>query len=447
MPKIVILFLMAYLYALVMIFYTSPVWGLYIYEIVYFLNPSDRWWSGRAPNISYSFIVVILTVLVFLAKFKSIPQNTIKEMPAFKWFVLLLLLYTFMSFFAVIPTVHNKYLIELYKLFVFTFIGYKLLSNQKHMEFALFAFIIGGAYIGYEAYVVGRDDYGRVEGIGLVDMPDSNGTSASMVALFPIMIALYLLKNYKVKIFIILAGALLANGLILINSRGAFLGALVGVLYFIIRATFAKLKLKHQKKILVSIILGGLVAVTVLTDDLFWTRMQTIEESSAEDTKSGGRRINFWFATFDMLDDNPVGLGIYGFQVLSPSYLDPELLGLEYRKNAVRAVHSLWFQAMGEIGYFGFFLFMMLLLSVFRQIRKAKNYAIKLKNTEQYYILLSLESGYLGFLIAGSFINAFRAEVHLWMLMFCLAMSAIILRQKDNIEDNDKKELKPKVTL
>ena len=68
------------------------------------------------------------------------------------------------------------------------YIAYKLVDTEKKMELAFLFYMIGAAYIGYEAMVVGRDSSGRVEGIVTVDSPDANTLAASIVPVLPLIL-------------------------------------------------------------------------------------------------------------------------------------------------------------------------------------------------------------------------------------------------------------------
>src|SRR5262249_31008821 len=111
------------------------------------------------------------------------------------------------------------------------------------------------------------------------------------------------------------------NAIILMATRGAFVGLLMGIpaaLYLTPRS--------KRTLVLVSVTLAPLLLV-VLAHDLFWDRMSTIPlardapiESSAES------RIEVAKANYRMFLDYPWGVGHRGNDRLSPRYIQPELL-------------------------------------------------------------------------------------------------------------------------
>ena len=60
MSKFALLFVLVYLSGIISAVVTGPVWGFYLYELVYFLNPGNRWWGNDLPRFSYSFVVVVV---------------------------------------------------------------------------------------------------------------------------------------------------------------------------------------------------------------------------------------------------------------------------------------------------------------------------------------------------------------------------------------------------
>jgi O-antigen ligase len=81
-----------------------------------------------------------------------------------------------------------------------------------------------------------------------------------------------------------------------------------------------------------------------------------------------------------------------------------------------RAVHSLYFQCLAERGYIGFIIFMSLVFSNFRLMRKTKRTILLNGELTLYYQGIALESSFIVFLTASAFINRLHAEI-LYMLM------------------------------
>ena len=181
------------------------------------------------PNISYSFFVVLLMIGMFVASFSKYNRNSFFAVPQFKWIFLVCGLFTISSLYAIYPDSHSQALGFFIKLVVIICLAYKLIDTTKTFNGSLYAYIAGAAYIGFLTYQSGRNSGDRVEGIGTIDSPESNGIA---VAIAPAaIIALYYLwvsKKNSVRFGMLMAGAFIANALVLINSRGAILATVVG---------------------------------------------------------------------------------------------------------------------------------------------------------------------------------------------------------------------------
>lgn len=425
MSKFAILFLIVYVSGVLSVILKGPVWGFYLYELVYFLNPKHRWWIEGIPDIRYSYYLVILMLTVFIFQFKQ-QKNMIKEMPEAKWLMGVFFCYGISTVVAVNPEMNSIFMGHLINTWVVMYVAYRMLDTEDKLKYALLFYIIGAAYIGYEAMIVGRDAFGRVEGIGTVDAPDANTIAASIVPAIPLLIYFVWTGSRRVKILSGISALFVVNGLILINSRGAFLGASLGFSYFLAAMMFSKYKLPKQRIMIVLIIVLTMVVLFRLVDHLFIERLATLEnQSSINSEGSGGRRMQFWMATFDLLKDHPFGVGIYGFETLSAMYLDSSLF--EGGREA-RAVHSIWFQGLSEIGWLGFAFFVSMLVSIFNHLRKAKKLLVDNDNYRQYYFLIAIEAGFLGFLLSSTFINMFRTQILYWMMLFSICASVISIR-------------------
>lgn len=429
MSKFALLFLLMFFGCLLAAFFSSPLYAVILYQLVYFMNPESRWWGADIPSIGYSFITVMVMIFSLFIHYSRLSEKTRwREQPVFKWIVILLLIYYFTGFFAVLTSIHYQFCFEFLKLVVILFVVYKIIDRQSIFDAVIWAYIIGAAYIGYYAGFVGRNSAGRVEGIGMIDTGgDSNLTAAALVPAVVMLLYYVWLGSLKVRLLSVVCAAFVVNGLILINSRGAFIGCVVGASIFLSYMIFSKWQKKGQRGTAVAIILFGLVGAYSLTDASFWARMSTLKVIEDGGT-SGSHRIDFWLATFDVMQDHPMGVGISGFEAVSQSYL-PESYFVTLD---AKAVHSSWFQLLAEAGWVGLVCFGLLLVSLFRLLRLTKKYLLEHQLTERYFHVLSLEAALLGYFAAATFINRIRAPALWWCILFLMIATNIYYLQYKN---------------
>jgi hypothetical protein len=413
MSKIALLFLMVFTGGVVATFLYSGASAFFVYQLVYFLNPDSRWWAAQVPGLSYSFIAAVLMLIALAVKYRHYSElSPWREQPVFKWAIGIVVLYYLVGFIAMRPDVHYRFAFNYLKLVVIIMVAYKLVNSRKLLDFALWAYVIGATYIGYLATSYGRSTGGRVEGIGMADAPDANDTAAALVPAGAILLYFFWMGSKKVKLACVVCGAFIANGLVLINSRGAFLGIVSSAGLYLLYMTFSKYRRKGQRAIAIFTVVLGIGGGLYVTDDTFWERMSTLQSVEDQQT-SGSSRVNYWLAALDMSVEYPLGMGVGGFNTMARFYVPREYLsGTMYK-----SVHSMWMQGLTEVGWLGLIFLLAMLFSLWRLSRKAKKWLLEQGENSDYFKLLALECALFGYLVAGSFINRFRAEILYWMIV------------------------------
>ena len=440
MSKILLVFLLSYVVGLGLSITAGAHWAFYVYELVYFLNPEKRWWAASFPFSKFSLLSVgllLFATILFYGRSRY-GENHLSRIPATKWVVSLALVYALTYFAAVDPGLHSTAAIEFVKLFAIIAIGYKVLDNRRKLDFAFYTMVVGVAYLGFLAYSMGRDEYGRIGRIGMIDAPDVNVAAAAMIAVLPFLILYFWRGNLRTRIVMTILGGVIVNGLVLANSRGAFLGGIAGCAYFVWEMFRSRFNARMQRFTAVCLVFLGIVAALSVIDSLFIERMLTLTEVEDEN-KSGSNRVKFWMITFDVLKAHPWGVGAFGYEILSPQYVPAEYFDFGKKQ---KAVHSVWFQALGEAGYFGFLCFAMLILNSIRQLYRARRYCYEKRDIDGYYFVHAILAAFLGVLIASSFINNFRTQIIWWFVMFsACAYNIVVVRGASLGVSNDIQQL------
>lgn len=396
---------------------SNPVYAFVMYEIVYFLSPSGRWWGNLVPDVSYSFFIVVMMIFVTVLNIQQYKKNKLFAAPPFKWMYILLCIYAVSYFYAVFPELHSMAAINFLKLVIIVSVAYKICDTERKLDYLLYGYIFGAWYIGFLTFQVGRNSGGRVEGIGTVDAPDSNGIAAAIApALVLCLYYLWINRTWWGKGLVIIAGVFVVNGLILINSRGAFLGAFVSILLFMIYMYFSKVKKKSQKIIAVIIIIFGLLGMLSIVDESAINRVSSISNTEiSEESESGATRVYFWLAAWEMAKDHPFGAGNRSFEYYAPMYIEEHVNTGSHRN---RAVHSTWMEALSEIGYPGLFVFIVLIFSTFSSLQRCKEVLRFNNKVEGYFKIVAIQCAFIAFIVAMTFLNRMRAEVLYWLILY-----------------------------
>jgi hypothetical protein len=411
------MFLSTFLGGAILTFASTPVFAFALYQAVYFFYPQNRWWGGMVPNLPYSFYTVVLMAIGVLICFKDSQKNKLFATPQLRWFYLITILFVITSFFAVYPINHDDAMVNFIKLAIIMSIAYKLIMGDRELNIALWGYIFGSWYISFVAFQVGRNAGDRVEGIGAVDSPDANGTAASIAP--ALVLAFYYFwstKNKLAKVALAIAGVFIANAIVLINSRGAFLGVAVSMVYFVYHMYFSTFQRKNQKITVIALAFCGLIGASVLVDASFIERMGTIKtEKVSEGSESGATRTVFWMAAWEMAKDHPMGVGVAGFQFYAPNYISENVNTGQSRN---RAVHSTWFEALSELGYLGFIALIAMIVSSFTTMSKTRKVLRDRNQIDEYFKIRAIEGALLAFIIAMTFLNRLRADVLYWCVLY-----------------------------
>ncbi|WP_032097159.1 MULTISPECIES: O-antigen ligase family protein [unclassified Alteromonas] len=442
----VLLFFLTYAGGITQGFRIAPIFLLVTYQAIYFFNPPGRWWFSLVPNLSYSFYTVALMGVLYLMNKKSLDDrsNFFGSVPM-RCLVILVSLYYLASFYAVSPITHSVYLEAYWKMALTMFFAFKFINSIKFLDYSIIAYVYGAWYLSFVAYQTGRNSGNRVEGIGTVDTPDSNGVASALVpAMVFSVYYIWVCKGWR-KLPFLIAAAFIANALVLINSRGAFLGAFVGLLIFMGHLFFTSVKQKAQKAKVIAIGMIGLVAAISVMDDSFKERIFSIAEESEVSTEkeTGATRTIFWKAAVEMSFDYPFGQGGKGFNYHAPDYIPADVVinstGDMSRAARKKTVHSTWFEVLTEVGYPGLITFLTMLYYSFKYTSRAKEKLRKIgkRVTEHYYKILAIECALISFMVSMSFINRMRAEVLQWCILFCACSYKLyVLRKNEHINSD-----------
>lgn len=413
----ILLFLSVFCIGIILSFAQLPIYAFVVYQAIYFFNPTARWWSYGIPEIGYSFITVVVMAMLLFINYKNTKNNRIMALPVFRWLIFLLCIYAMNTFWAVFPDQHVESLILFVKTIITIGLAYKLCDSVLKLDYMLYGYIFGAWYISFYVFQTGRNSSGRVEGIGTVDSPDANGLAAAIVP--SLVLALYYFwtaSTKKGKAVFAVSGVFIANALVLINSRGAVLAAAVSLMYFMGALHFSKLQKKGQRKAVVIIMILGCLGGLRLLDDSFVERIKTIKNTEVnEEKETGATRTVFWLASLDVVADHPLGAGYRAFNYYSDEYLP---MDMNTGNSRSRTVHSTWFEVLTEMGYLGFFVFMMMLYSCFSMTHECKKKTNNLESVDDYFKIIALEAAFIAFIVAMTFLNRSRAEILYWMVLF-----------------------------
>ncbi|APD86962.1 polymerase [Alteromonas sp. Mex14] len=417
-----------------MAFRHGPILIFMVYQLDYFLNPQNKWWSSYLPFVGAQFYLVLAMIIAFIIGFGKYNQNPAFKHPQFKFMCLTILMYCLAYFNAPFTEYHIMSMDAFLTIGVVTFLVIKLCSEKKHIYWIIDSYLFSAFLLSFYIYGWGRDNSGRVSGVGMVDAPDSNLVAAALAPTIVLFIAKLIADKRLIARGIYAIGLVFVlNSMILINSRGGLLGIAVGIGYFLfISFKNDAFTIKEKRAIFAGMILF-VAAFFRLADTTFIDRMMSVKEESTlnEDQETGSTRVFFWLATLEMAKDHPFGAGAGGFQYYAPVYI-PQDVNTGGSRN--RAVHSTWFETLSEAGYLGLLFFSLMIFYTHRAFTKVRKKLWEIKDFANSALVLAVSSGFVTFVVAMTFINRLRAEVLYWLIALSVCCVNIFLtNNKPNI--------------
>ena len=332
---------------------------------------------------------------------------------------------------AVFPERHMEQLEYFFKACIIVTCAYLLANTVQKVKWYIQAYIVGAFYLSFYAYQIGRNSGARVHGIGVLDNNDSNSVAASLIP--AAILALHFLfheKHLLKRLYYAAACLFIANALVLINSRGAMLGLVLGGGYYLFKIYGSGKVIKYARTQALGLVFVAIIGGIYVADDSAIDRFSSIFEQSSTnvEVESGATRTHFWKAAIDMSKDYPLGLGYRGFNAYSDFYIPKEV---NTGRKRSRSVHSSWFEALSEVGYIGLGTLLILVFLSIKLSNAVKRYFESVADSSSYLMIVAIQGGLVANYIAMTFISRMRSETFLWLLLFVAALYDVTKRLQD----------------
>lgn len=391
-----------------------PYIGVLAWSWIGYMNPHRLSW-GFAQDFPFAMLIALFTLagLMISREPKKIPWT--RESRILMVLILWMVLTTFFSFY---PEHAWLQLEKVIKIQLMIFITLVLMTNRERIDKLVWIIVFSLGFYGVKGGLFTLLTGGgfHVRGPLGTFIGGNNEIGLALIMIVPLMRYLQLqMKRQWAKLAMYGAMGLTVIAILGTQSRGALLG-LTAMLMFMV--------LKSRKKLLLLILIALMVPVgLIVMPDTWKQRMHTIE--SYEVDKSVQGRFTAWQYAYDTARDNPLGGGFEAF------------LG---RTDA----HSIYFEMLGEHGFVGLGLFLLLALLTWMSgswvIRATR------KNDELNWLrdLASmLQVSMVGYASAGAFLGLayFDLYYHIIALMIlCKVIAVKYTEEESAVETGDQPE-------
>ena len=224
-----------------------------------------------------------------------------------------------------------------------------LLSDRERVHALIWVIVLAMGYYGVKGgfFTILHGGTYRVWGPPDSIITDNNHLAVALLVSVPLMNYLRLQSPHRYVRWVLIASMLLTVLAALgSHSRGAFLALAAGTLAFWFRS---------RRRLLMAVALVGCLAGGIAFMPDSWSeRMATID--NYEEDASATDRLLLWRVSFQLALSRPlVGTGFYGPYIR-------EVVDLVDPQAPARAVHSTWFELLGEQGFPTSFLWLGILL-------------------------------------------------------------------------------------
>ncbi len=430
-------------FVFIVVFYSIPYIlrrphvGIYMWSWLAYMNPHKLSW-GFAQTFPFSMVVALVTMTSILTNDKI--KKEIYWCRESKLLLIFTIWMTFTTFFAFFPADAFQQWNKVWKIQLFTFLTMMLINDREKLTWLLFIIVVsiglygvkggiftlttGGAYAVYGpsgTFIGGNNEIGlaMIMVIPWMRYLQLTATSINVGDYIPVLQNTVISQKWAKRFFTFtITTTMIAT--LGTQSRGALVGLLI---------MSSILFLKNIKQFGFVVFAGLVFFLTVqFMPDTWHDRMGTIETYEQDNSALG--RINAWWMAYNLAVDNPITGG--GFETFKPYTF--WLYAPEPRR--VHDAHSIWFEILGEHGFIGFGMFLLLgvfvLLSSRRIMKKTKN----VPGLEWLFHLASMmQVSIIGYAAAGTFLGLAYFD-----LLYCL-VAVVVIAQKLTKEELAKRDL------
>jgi probable O-glycosylation ligase (exosortase A-associated) len=389
-----------------------PYAGLLAWAWFSFMHP-HRETYGFAYDFQFDMSLALLTMTAWLfsRERKALPVGTTP--------MLILAFGLWMcvtTYFAVDPDFSYNIWERTEKTLIFVFFAMMMTNTMTRAHALVWVMVIA---LGY--YAVKGAGFVLLSGSGLVFGPedsmiaDNNALSVALVTILPLL--LYLFRNSEqqfLRIGCVAVAVAIVVTVVGTFSRGGFLALL---------AMGALLVLRSRSKFTM-LAAGALVAVVLVqvAPDSWRERMDTIFAKNVDESVQG--RFNAWSVAWNVASERPITGG--GFRFGEQQRVWDRYTGIS-ESTEFHAAHNIYFQVLGEHGFVGLAVYLLIILSALKNTQVASRLARDRTDARPADELANaLQLSILCLAIAGNSLSLAYYDLHLTLFGLTFALRRLM---------------------
>ncbi|MTW14076.1 putative O-glycosylation ligase, exosortase A system-associated [Pseudoduganella eburnea] len=404
--------------------FRNPSYGMAAWIWISVMNPHMQGW-GFARTAPYAAIIAAVTMLAMLVNRERYRLPMTGVVITFLAFVAWMSVGTLFAFY---PGMVGEQLIKVLKIMGMSLVVLMLLKKREHVDWLIWTVVLSLGFYGVKGGIFTLVTGGayRVWGPSGTFIDGNNEVALALVMCIPLMYYLIdRIENKWGKRAMLASIGLCAIAALGSYSRGAAL-ALGAMLVF--------MWLKGKHKIKLGLVLLIVVPLALVFMPEQWhTRLDTL--NSYEQDASAMGRINAWKMAFNLANDRPMFGGsfeIYNREIFSRYAPVPD---------DVHAAHSIYFQVLGEHGWVGFGLYLLLGFLTWRAGSWVLNHARYVDELQWACDMVRMiQVSLLGFMVGGAFLSLAYFDVPYYLMAALVAVRLLV--EKELAQRSDKAAVK-----
>lgn len=391
-----------------------PYVGVLTWSWLGYMNPHRLGW-GFARDYPFAYIVALVTLAGFLfnKEIKTIPKNSL----LLTW-IMFLLWMVITTIFAIFPDISLVQLLKVLKIQIFSFLTLFLFGSVERINKLIWVIVVSLSYFGVKGgiFTIAHGGAFIVWGPPGTFIEGNNELALAILMVIPLMNYLrFITENKWVKQGLLIGMMLMGASALGSQSRGALLAASTMLILF---------WLKSNNKVVTGLI-GVMVAICLVSfmPDSWHKRMDTIE--TYEEDASAMGRINAWEAAFNLAKDRLLGGGYDGinndaiFPLYAPNPLD------------YHDAHSIYFEVLGDHGFIGLFLFLLLGILAWRAAKKSINLTKDIEELNGLnFLARMLQVSLLAYATGGAFLGLAYFDLYYHIIVLVLLVNFLAEHNK-----------------
>lgn len=394
--------------------------GALLFAWVSIMNP-HKLTFGFAFNFPFAQVIAVVTLIGFLI--------ATKERKRFPWSGATAIYIVFMVWMTITSVtalgspewVWGRWAFVV-KIHLMIFVTMMVMRGRKHIEYLVWVVAGSVAFYGVKGglFTLLTRGRSRVWGPPGGMIEDNNALAVALVMATPLLLYLMYTTQKRWLKWALAGGSLMmALSILGSQSRGALLALLTS-------ATLLGIKSKHPVRASVGIAVLVLIGVAFMPDT--WTnRMDTIQNYQAD--TSAVSRIYSWITHYNIAIDRPLvgaGFGTETQNIFS-RYAPTDPKYAIFTKT-VWAAHSIYLQVLGEHGFVGLAIFLLLMVMVWL---KAGSVIRRTRNNPEYsdwapLLMRMCQVSLVGYLVGGLFLSLAHVDVIYYILAMVFITDATV---------------------